>query len=167
MEINRHHSYLKTSLQHPGKVLSWKYGVSICLKNILKLGNVHIFTGFQDHHLPNSYVKQTFFDVWSAMPKAMDRVSRNRFRTPFDVSQSVFRYWQLASGQFHPVLPSSRGSYLEFSYSIDHVEAVLNDPKIKMVCINDTSSDVNFEQVMAQIVAVYEKKLPNKSAFEK
>ena len=50
---------------------------------------------------------------------------------------------------------------------IDHVETVLNDSKIKMVCINDTPYDVDLEQVMARIVAVYEKKLPNKSSFEK
>ena len=36
-----------------------------------------------------------------------------------------------------------------------------------MVCVNDTARDIDFEQVMAQIVAIYEKKLPNKSSFEK
>ena len=166
-EINRHHSYLKTFLRHPGKVMSRKYGVGIGLKNFLKLGNAHVFTGFQNHHLPNPYLKQTFLDVWSAMPEVMDRVSRNRFRTPFDVSQSVFRYWQLASGQFCPVSPASRGRYLHYAYNIDYVAATLNDPNIKMVCVNDVPSDVDFEQTMEQIVAIFDKKLPNKSAFEK
>ena len=147
--------------------MNWKYGVSICLKNLLKLGNVHIFTGFQDHHLPNAYVKQTFLDVWSAMPELLSQVSGNHFRTPFDVSQSIFRYWQLASGQFYPVSPASRGTYLNYSYSIDYVKATLNDPKVKMICINDVPSDVDFEQAMEQIVAIFEKKLPNKSSFEK
>ena len=167
VEINRHHSYLKTFLRHPGKVMSRHYGLSVCLKNMLKLGNVGYFSGFQDHHLPNPYLKQTFLDVWSAMPELMDRVSRNRFRTPFDVSQSVFRYWQLASGQFYPVSPASRGRYWSLSHSIDHAEATLNDPNIKMVCVNDVPSDVDFEQVMEQIVAIFDQKLPQKSAFEK
>ena len=101
------------------------------------------------------------------MPELLDRVSRNRFRTPFDVNQYVFRYWQLTSGQFYPVSKSSRGRYLSISYPLDYVEATLNDPKIQMVCINDTPYDVDFEQTMAQIVAAYEKKLPNKSSFEK
>ena len=50
---------------------------------------------------------------------------------------------------------------------VDYVEAVLNNPQIKMVCINDVPCDVDFEQTMTQIVAAYEKKLPNKSSFEK
>lgn len=167
VEINRYHSYIKTFLRHPGKVINWKYGVANSLKNLLKLGNVHIFPGFQDHHLPSPYLKQTFLDVWSAMPDLMDQVSRNRFRTPFDVNQSVFRYWQLVSGQFAPVSPDSRGTYWSTSHSIDHVEAALNDPNVKMVCVNDVPSDVDFEQTMEQIVAIFEKKLPSKSAFEK
>ena len=101
------------------------------------------------------------------MPELMDRVSRNRFRTPFDVSQSVCRYWQLASGQFYPVSQASRGKYLRIENKNDHVEAALNDPKVPMVCINDTPYEIDFEQTMAQIIAAYEKKLPNKSSFEK
>ena len=97
----------------------------------------------------------------------MNRVSGNRFRTPFDVNQYVFRYWQLASGQFSPVSRVSRGKYLSIFYPMDCIESTLNDPKIKMVCINDTPYDIDFEQTMAQIVAIYEKKLPNKSSFEK
>ena len=83
------------------------------------------------------------------------------------MSQYVFRYWQLTSGQFHPVSPTSRGKFLRITDKNEHVEAALNDPKVKMVCINDTPFDVDFDQAMAQIVAAYEKKLPNKSSFEK
>ena len=167
VEVNRHHSYIKTFLRHPGKVVSLKYGMGGCLKNLLKLCNISHFAGFQDHHLPNPYVKQTLLDVWNTVPDLMDQVSRNRFRTPFDVNQYIFRYWQLASGQFCPVSPASRGTYLNYSYSIDYVKATLNDPKVKMICINDVPSDVDFEQAMEQIVAIFEKKLPNKSSFEK
>lgn len=167
MEINRHHSYIKTFLRHPTKIVSFKYGISGCLKNLIKLGNVHRFVGFQIHHLPAPYRKQTFAEVWDAMPELMTKVSHNRFRTPFDVSQSIFRNWQLASGQFYPVSPTSRGKFLSIASQNDHVEAALNNPKIKMVCINDSPYEIDFEQAMAQIVAMYEKKLPNKSSFEK
>ena len=167
VEINRHHSYIKLFRRHPGKVISWKYGVSICLRNLLKLCNISCFAGFENPHLPNSYVKQTFLDAWNTMPEVLGQVSGNRFRTPFDVNQDVFRYWQLASGQFSPVSPTSRGKYLSIAYPMDCIESTLNDPKIKMVCINDSPYEIDFEQVMAQIVAVYEKKLPNKSSFEK
>ena len=101
------------------------------------------------------------------MPELMNSVSRNRFRTPFDISQSVFRYWQLASGQFCPVSPASRGRLLRVAEQNDHIEVALNDPSVKMVCINDNPDGIDFEHAMAQIVAAYEKKLPNKSSFEK
>jgi hypothetical protein len=101
------------------------------------------------------------------MPDLLDQVSRNRFRTPFDVNQYIFRYWQLASGQFTPVSPVSRGKFLRIENHNEHIEAALNDPKIKMVCINDSPYKIDFEQAMAQIIAIFEKKLPNKSSFEK
>ena len=167
VKVNYFHSYIKLFLRNPSKIINMKYGFVASMDNLMKLGNIHHYVGLKDHHLPNAYCKKTFQNVWGAMPELMDRVSQNRFRTPFDVNQSICRYWQLASGQFYPVSPSSRGKYLSISYPFDYVEATLNDPKIKMVCINDTPYDVDFEQVMARIVAVYEKKLPNKSSFEK
>ena len=167
VKVNYFHSYIKLFLRHPSKIVNVKYGAAASLDNLMKLGNIHHYIGLKDHHLSNAYCKKTFQDVWGAMPELMDRVSKNRFRTPFDVSQSVFRYWQLASGQFNPVSKSSRGRYLSISHPIDHVKATLNDPNIKTVCINDTPRDVDFEQITAQIVAIYEKKLPNKSLFEK
>ena len=166
-KVNFYYSYAKLFLRHPSKLVNVRYGLAASLDNFAKLGNIHHYVGLKDHHLPNAYCKKTFLDVWKAMPEVMDRVSGNQFRTPFDVSQSVCRYWQLASGQFYPVSQSSRGRYLSISYPIDYVEATLNDPNIKMVCINDTSRDVDFEQTMTQIVALFEKKLPNKSSFEK
>lgn len=101
------------------------------------------------------------------MPELLDSASKNRFRTPFGVNQYIFRYWQLASGQFYPVSQASKGRYLSISYPFDYVEATLNDPKIKTVCINDGSHDVDFQKIMTQLAALFEKKLPNKSAFEK
>ena len=100
-------------------------------------------------------------------PDALHRTCTNRSRTPFDVGPYVYRYWHLASGQFSPVSRASWGKYLSISHPMDHIETTLNDSKVKMVCVNDTSWQVHFEKTMSQIVAAYEKKLPNKSAFEK
>lgn len=167
VKVNSFYSYAKLFLRHPSKIINVRYGILANLDNFVKLGNIHNYIGFEDSHLPNAYCKKTFQDVWDAMPKLMNRVSGNRFRTPFDVSQSVCRYWQLAAGLFYPVSRASRGKYLSIFYPMDCIESTLNDPKIKMVCINDTPYDIDFEQTVAQIVAIYEKKLPNKSSFEK
>ena len=167
VKANQLYSYVKLFLRKPAKVFNIRYGLGVSIDNLMKLGNIHHFVGLKDSHLPNAYCKKTFEDVWNIMPELMHRVSANRFRTPFDVNQHLFRYCQLASGQFAPVSPNSRGKYLSISYPIDCLDVALNDPTLKMVCLNDTSRDVDFEQVMAQIVAIYEKKLPQKSSFEK
>lgn len=167
VKVNDFYSYIKLFLRHPSKIVNWKYGFSANMDNLAKLGNVHHYIGLKDSHLPIAYCKQTLQDVWNAMPELLNRVSGNRFRTPFDVNQSVFRDWHLASGQFCPVSQASRGKYLSISYPMERVETTVNDPKVKMICINDTSRDVDFEETMKQIVAFFEKKLPNKSAFEK
>ena len=166
VEVNRFHSYIGTFFKFPGKVFNLKYGLGNSLKNVLKLANIHRFAGFQNHHLPAAYCKKTWLVIWETMPELMHRVSQNRFRTPYDVSQSLFRYWQLASGQFHPVSSVSRGCFLSIAEQKDRLETVLKDLGIKMVCINDTPSSIDFVQTMEQIVTAYETKFPQKSSFE-
>ena len=167
IKVNYYYSYIKLFLRKPTKVLNIKYGIKTNIENLMKLGNVHSYIGFMNHHLPTAYSKRTYEEVWNVMPELLNMVSGNKFRTPYDVNQSLFRYWQLASGQFCPVSPSSRGKFLRIADQNDHVEAVLNDSSVKMVCINDTPFEVDFDQAMEQIVAIYEKKLPQKSMFEK
>lgn len=165
--ISKHYSYIRSFLKHPHKYFNWSYSWKANLKNLLKLENNGNFQGFIEHHLAAPYLKQTFVGLWEKDYKTLHQVSKEKFRTPFDVSQRVFRYAQLATGQFHPVSPSSRGKYMNMATSIDEVVETLSDPKVKMVCVNDISYDVDFERAMEQIVAAYENKLPNKSEYEK
>ena len=37
----------------------------------------------------------------------------------------------------------------------------------KMLCINDVPELPNYEEIAAAVIVAYEKKLPNKSSFEK
>ena len=83
------------------------------------------------------------------------------------MSQSVIRYAQLASGQFHPVSKSSRGKAFQLWMDpADIYEAIVNEHH-KMICLNDTSKDVDFDAVMRLIRSAYELKLPRRSAYEK
>ena len=56
---------------------------------------------------------------------------------------------------------------MSISNPSDYVEAALNDPNVKMVCVNDTPCDTEFESIMTRIIAIFDRKLPSKSAFEK
>lgn len=165
--ISKHYSYIQSFCKHPFKYLNTAYYWKANLKNLLKLENRGFFPGFVEHHLAMPYLKQTLVDFWEKDYNTLNQASESKFRSPYDLGQRVFRYAQLVSGNFHPVSPASRGKYLNILCPIDQIETTLNDPKIKMVCINDTPYDVDFDQTMAQIVAIYEKKLPGKSSFEK
>lgn len=165
--ISKHYSYLHAFRQHPFKYLNAAYPWKANLKNLLKLENRGYFPGFAKHHLPAPYLKQTFVDLWEKDCETLAKVSKARFRTAFDMSQSVFRNAQLASGQFYPVSPASRGKYMSIAGQIEHIEDALTDSKVKMVCINDSANAVDFEQLAARIIAIFDRKLPNKSTFEK
>lgn len=164
---NRSFSYLNSFLRHPFCFVNVCYPMKNNIKNILKLENGTLFVGLENHHLASSCLKQTLEETWQSCGDLLDRVSCNRFRTPFDVSQSVFRYRQLAQGRFFPVSKASRGKVVCIDENMDVIIRAIRDERNKMLCINDTPEQVDFECAKEQIVAAYERKLPTKSIFEK
>ena len=165
--ISKHYSYLRAFIKHPFKYLNSKYSWKVNLKNLLKIENSGYFPGFKEHHLAAPYLKQTFVDFWEKDHITLKQASMEKFRTPFGVSQRIFRYAQLASGQFHPVSKASRGKAFQLWMDpMDMHDAILNN-KYKMICLNDTSKDIDFDAVIHINRSAYEQKLPNCSAFEK
>ena len=163
---NNHCSYIKSFLRHPLKYVNFKYPIKNILKNIIKLENFNVFPGFTNHHMASAYLKSTFEEVWKKDSELLDFASSNKFRTPYDVSQSIFRYRQLATGKFHPVTKVSRGKFIGLSDDNSVLVRELLTPRYNMICINDSPSIVDFENAKREIVAAYEKKLPQKSCFE-
>lgn len=165
-ETNKHFSYAESFFKNPFKYINFRYGLKNNIKNILKLENTVSFTGIDDSHLPAAYLKNTFEEAWEASPEALDRVSSNKFRTTVDVSQSVFRYRQLASGKFSPVSKKSRGKYFRVSNDNSELIKTLNDKSCNMICINDVPGDIDFEKAKKEIAEAFEKLLNKKSEFE-
>ena len=165
--INNHYSYIKAFLRKPGKYASWKYPPKYLLKNILKIENKHTFPGFEEHHLPSSFLKRTLVEAREENRDIIHFTCTNRFRTPLDVSQYIFRYKQLAQGKFHPVSRSSRGKLTFVTSEISSIERDLLDPELKMICINDATDLEEYDEIAEKIRMIYQKKLPNRSAFEK
>lgn len=166
-ELSKHFSYIKSFLRHPTKYCSIKYPLKNNIKNILKLENKQFFEGIENHHLASAYLKETCKKVWETSYDLLDRVSQNKFRSPFDVSQSIFRYYQIARGEFYPVSKASRGK--SFTINNDNTKLIdaMFSEKYKILCINDTPVKLDFEKAKSQILAAYERKLPEKSNFEK
>lgn len=165
-EIGKSYSYIKSFFKHPFKYVNFRYPFTINVKNILKLENKNQFAGIKYHHLASPFLKQTFVDAWNERGDLLDRVSRNRFRTPYDVCQGYLRDRQITEGRFFPVSKKSRGRCFRVENdNSEFIDALLKS-EYKVVCINDNPFDVNFEKASLEITGAYETKLPDKSSFE-
>lgn len=165
--VSKNFSYIKSFFSHPLKYVNFKYPLKNNIKNILKLENCRAFQGIGNHHLASAYLKKSFSNEWDVNFEILDRVCSHKFRSPYDVSQSIFRYRQIAKGEFTPVSKESRGKcYAMKMNNNDLIDEIINGYH-KVICINDMVSDVDFEKSKQEIIGAYEKKLPDKSMFEK
>lgn len=148
-------------------ILKWfspRYGKDL-LKN-LYYAPIGKFSGFVNPHLPNSFLKSTFTEVWEKEGEYLDLVSRNKFRTKEDVNQYLMRYWQLAKGEFAPRTPR-----IGVCYTVGEdnaaIEQTVKSKGKKLICINDNSQIEDVEMQEKWLAKVLEECFPNKSGFEK
>ena len=123
------------------------------------------FFGLATHHLPQAYLKKTLEEVWEADEALLDETSRHRFRDVEDVSQYVFKYWQLLNGNFTPYNKRKYGRMFELGRQTEEAcNAILNQ-KYKMICINDSQS-VDFAEDKKRLIQTFETVFSEKSTFE-
>ena len=127
------------------------------------------FPGIYQPHLPNSFLKSTFTELWEKEYELLDDTSSHKFRNKLDYTQWIFRNWQLVSGNFE-----NRTSKLGKSFSIekdkDSIESVckfIRRQRCKMIAINDGEmNEQEFEQNKRMIIRAFNNILPEKSSFE-
>ncbi len=136
------------------------------LRTILLLPWPH-FPGFYDHHLPYGSLKSTFEEVWEKHADILLRTTATRFRSITDVQIWLFRYWQLAKGDFVPLNVQKDDAYFKISdNTLDKIVKTIERQKKKIVCLNDGEVS-SFEAAKDRINAAFHKILPEKSSFEK
>ena len=162
--VNKHFSKRETVRRHRRLWYTPKAGKSF-LKNLYMMPFAH-FTGFFDPHIPLTYSKHTFEELWQAEPDALDSTCRHRIRSTDDINHWLCRYWQFVTGNFVPD-GTTRGRF----FSIGRDDAAIADAilhrRYPMICLNDDDPDLDFEAAKTQIRQLFEQILPNKSAFEK
>lgn len=146
------------------KWYSMRYGKAM-------LNNVYLkafknFTGFEDPHLPYAYLKSTWFEVWEKCNNIMETTSKSKIRSNNEVNQWLMRYWQLAKGEFVPC-SRNRGKFLVIGKDNDIICKTIENSSEYMVCLSDDDIDVDFEKERNELIKVFEKAYPYKSAFEK
>lgn len=129
-----------------------------CMKN-------KYFFGMAIHHLPQAYCKKTFREVWEAEPEWLHETCMHRFRDSRDVSQHVFKFWQLMTGQFYPYDKRKFGQAIPIDTKLDEICTAIEKQRYKAICINDMES-IDFEKTKNKINRSFEKTFPEKSSFE-
>ena len=73
----------------------------------------------------------------------------------------------MVKGNFYPVSYKRNTAYFSLQENNQELFRYLSDEKSTIVCINDTIKDINFEKVAKELIDNFERKLPEKSSFEK
>lgn len=147
------------------------YGPKCLIKTLLLLP-FRRFNTMQIDHLPASYLKRSFQEVWNEAPDLMNESCKQKFRGSCAVSPWLIRDWQRAKGEFVPKRPEFKGFLNCGSGSgtvdINHVRKCINHPKnLRMICINDfCDTEDEFEQWAGAVEEAFSKRFPRKSSFE-
>jgi len=162
--INRHTTPTLCKELHPTCWSSETYPMTIQQSNNYAATLAH-FPGFAGDHFPNPYLKSTFKDVWNMEHRILNRTCMNRFRTNEDVSHWLMRYWQLVSGTFTPCVRSGQ-TLVRTDDSCERLRDILLDPYMRIVCINEGTSNIDFERRAEYLRQLLEMRLPEISSFE-
>lgn len=162
--INRHFSF-KDSIAKNKKLWTAKQGISGRIK-LLLYGRKELLPGSTSYHIQNSYTKSTFDKIWKEEYDVLHKTSLNKVRTVTDVTDWIVRDWQFMEGNFHPRKPNGKNFHTNsMSYSNEAIE-YLKQRKGKVICLNDTEDETDFETHKKMIIDEFEKIFPEKSSFE-
>lgn len=161
--INRHFKMRQVLKKNWSKWFNFRYGMEL-LRNIYLLPCPR-FPGMLMQHLPNSFLKSTFQEVWEKESELLEDTCRKKFRSLDDVNQWLFKEWQLASGKFVPRSPGMGVSLL--ARDVKKACKIVEKQKYKMLSFNDEKmTDKEFEKIKKRINGSFNKILPEKSGFE-
>lgn len=161
--INKYFNKREVMTKHPTKWFSIKYGKEM-LRNFMLLPWSHI-TGMWDMHLPHSYFKETFEKLWNLEPDLLDNTCSNKFRSIKDINHFVLANWQIFENKFMP-RSCSIGKRIEIKDNYEEIYKIIIKQKYKMICLNDSEPNIDFERSKKNIQNAFDKILPNKSSFE-
>ena len=156
---------------HNQSLFHQSYTLSDKLNNMLLRYAFHKFVWINHWHHPQPLLKQTLNEVYQHFSSRMMQCSQNRFRSNDDLTQYLYRYWQLATEHFVPFkysddLVANIDSYKTLQKMIRKLKA---DTTINFVCFNDSVhlQDAEYATVKKALTAFLEEQFPQKASFEK
>ena len=164
--INRNFKKKTVLRKNFTKWFSYRYGLN-ALRTLL-LFPWGEFTGFKSTHLPYSYTKSSFTEVWEIEGELLEKACEHKFRTPLDVSSRLISDWQIVEGNFSPRSPEvGRLFYISNDdKNNEELFRVIRSQKYKLLCINDEYSGDSFEKIKNKLIKSFEYVFENKCSFE-
>lgn len=162
--INRNFNKKEVMRKQTSKLFTLKYHKYL-LKNIqFVMGSW--FPGFKYFHLPSSFLKSTFSEVWEMEPELMERTSSHKLRVLTDPNQWLMQNWQICTGSFVP-RDTRIGYYgsIEDEKRLYETAIAIKSGKYKMLCANDADIE-DFELLKRELHEAFEGVLPDKCRFE-
>lgn len=165
--INKHFHMRSTIKKHWRKVLSPRNGVKKVIKTLMHAVCHPWFPGLYYNHGTNAYLKSTLQTLWELEPEVLDETCRCRFREKTNVNQFIFKFWQLASGQFYPSSLREEYCYHLRERWTPRVCRAIKNKRFSIICINDIGVIEDITWAAEQIKGAFEEVLPDRCSFEK
>lgn len=166
--INSHFNLHQSFKSNPTKWLNPKYGLKNNISTLLMLAYPYC-CGFGCWHLPNSFSKNTFVEIWEKEHELLEQTCSHRFRDKTEPNQWLAEAWQYMSGMFAPRNPNY-GKAFQLGKIQDNLEIATNyirEKQGKCVCVNDSFiDDSKLDDVTTEIVSAFDAILPTKCSFE-
>ena len=140
------------------------YGKKSRLTRLLKPHNK--FVTLITPHNAQPYLKTTFDEVWEYAGVKLTKASENRFRSPEDYTQELFRTWQICRSNFHPYNTYSDTRMFPLVLRSKKAIQAIYDQHYKLICLNDNAHIRHYTEVMRELEKAFQSILPEKSAFE-
>ena len=141
------------------------YGKKSRLTRLLK--PYHKFVTLITPHNAQPYLKSTFEEVWEKEGALLTKASENRFRSPDDFTQELFRTWQICRSNFVPYNTYSDTKMFPLLFRSKQAIRTIYDQSKKLICLNDNAHIRHYAAVMQELEQAFETILPEKSTFER
>lgn len=163
--LARHFDKRQNMKSQPGSYFRIGYPPTRFWYNVLERA-FPLYTGFYTVHGPSPFCKNTFQEVWEKEGDVLSAMSGNRFRSRSDVTQYLFREWQKLSGDFQPGNIQRDFGYFEIGEDNRKLLKAIEGQKRRIICINDTWQEGDFQRVKTQLRGAFERLFPMPSGFE-
>lgn len=162
--LNQHFSLKQSIRKDPWK---WIKGQSLGgLLKVLLYGRKDYIPYIVSGHIHIPYAKKVIKELWEKEYQLIDATCKNKLRTRESVTLWLAHYWQFLSGDFYPQKPIGKFFHTASMSCSDGAIKYLKKQKGKVICLNDSENEVDFEIHKKMVSEALRELLPDKSSFE-